>query len=203
MNKFLKFFVALFAISTLCFSFVSCGNDDDEPKQDGESYILYYTAMIPQGLLKIGTVEFYAYNPETGKEEGFTLPDNYGNDWENSGFSGVNSYLKKVSFTTDPAEFFVRYIAAKGKSGQDYSMTATFKMFDKEKIAAMENQQESIKCGTIILYPIALSSKGAYTVFDMNISSTHNSLTIASVVEHYDYWKERWSKPVSKSGKIE
>ena len=67
-------------MSTLCFSFVSCGDDNDEPKADEENYTLLCTAMIPHGLLKVGTVDFFALNPETGKESGFNLPDNYGND---------------------------------------------------------------------------------------------------------------------------
>lgn len=202
MNKFFKFFVALFVMSTLCFSFVSCGDDNDEPKTDEENYTLLCTAMIPHGLLKVGMVDFFALNPETGKESGFNLPDNYGNDWENSSFAAANDYLKKISFGNDPSKFFIRYIVVKGKSGQKYSMTATFKPFEKEKIAAMENQQESIECGTIILYPIALTPKGSFTAFDMSSSSSHQTITIASLVENYDHWKERWSKSTSISGTI-
>ena len=176
MNKFFRFFVAFFAISTLCFSFVSCGDDDnDGPNDEGtENYTLYYSAMIPSGLLKIGTVDFTATNPETGKEEGFTLPDNYGNDYEASSFSPINEY-----------------------------MTATFKIFDKEKIAALENQDEVIQCGSIALNPIGMTSKGVFKSFDLNNTTSLQSLTIASLVENYDRFKDRWNKTVSKSGKIE
>ena len=205
MNKFFRFFVAFFAISTLCFSFVSCGDDDnDGPNDEGtENYTLYYSEMIPSGLLKIGTVDFTATNPETGKEEGFTLPDNYGNDYEASSFSPINEYLNKVSFGTDLSKYYVRYILAKGKTGQNYSMTATFKIFDKEKIAALENQDEVIQCGSIALNPIGMTSKGVFKSFDLNNTTSLQSLTIASLVENYDRFKDRWNKTVSKSGKIE
>ena len=159
--------------------------------------------MIPSGLLKIGTVDFTATNPETGKEEGFTLPDNYGNDYEASSFSPINEYLNKVSFGTDLSKYYVRYILAKGKTGQNYSMTATFKIFDKEKIAALENQDEVIQCGSIALNPIGMTSKGVFKSFDLNNTTSLQSLTIASLVENYDRFKDRWNKTVSKSGKIE
>ena len=54
-------------MSTLCFSFVSCGDDNDEPKTDEENYTLLCTAMIPHGLLKVGTVDFFCPQPRNRK----------------------------------------------------------------------------------------------------------------------------------------
>ena len=111
--------------------------------------------------------------------------------------------MNKVSFVTDLSKYYVRYILAKGKTGQNYSMTATFKIFDKEKIAALENQDEVIQCGSIALNPIGMTSKGVFKSFDLNNTTSLQSLTIASLVENYDRFKDRWNKTVSKSGKIE
>ena len=74
MNKFFKFFVALFVMSTLCFSFVSCGDDNDEPKTDEENYTLLCTAMIPHGLLKVGTVDFLPSTPKQEKNQDLISP---------------------------------------------------------------------------------------------------------------------------------
>ena len=214
MNKFFRLFVAFLVMSTIGFSFVSCGSDGDDGQTGGgqaggggtqeENYALYYAAMFPQGLLKIGTVYFVATNFETGKEEGFTMPDNYGNDYNNSIFSQVNKYLAMLSPTAKPEQYFVRYIVCKGKKGQSYSMEAAFKLHDKETLAAMANQNDTLNFGTISLYPIVLSvSKGSFTSLDMNSASSSLSTTIAGVVEKYDYFKEKIEGVVSKKGVIE
>ncbi len=214
MNKFFSLFVAFLVMSTIGFSFVSCGSDGDDGQVGGdqagggepqeENYTLYCAAMFPQGLLKIGTVDFVATNPETGKEEGFTMPDSYGNDYNNPAFSQINKYLAMLSVTAKPEQYFVRYIVSQGKKGQSYSMKAVFKLHEKEKIAAMANQNETLNFGTISLYPIVLSmSKGSFTSFDMNSASSSLSTTIAGVVEKYDYFKERYEGEVSKNGVIE
>ena len=216
MNKFFSLFVAFLVMSTIGFSFVSCGSDGDdgqagddrgdqagEPQRE-ENYTLYCAAMFPQDLLKIGTVYFVATNPETGKEEGFTMPDSYGNDYNDPAFSAVNKYLEMLSVTAKPEQYFVRYIVSRGRKGQSYSMKAAFKLHEKETIAAMANQNETLNFGTISLYPIALSmSKGSFTSFDMNSASSSLSTTIAGVVEKYDYFKEKIEGVVSKKGVIE
>ncbi|MGN0222041.1 MAG: hypothetical protein ACI4BA_07985 [Prevotella sp.] len=196
-------------MSTIGFSFVSCGSDGDDGQADGggtqeENYTLYCAAMFPQGLLKIGTVYFVATNPETGEEEGFTMPDSYGNDYTNSVFSPVNEYLAMLSATAKPERYFVRYIVSQGKKGQSYSMKAAFKLHEKETIATMANQNDTLSFGTISLYPIVLSmSKGSFTSFDMNSASSSLTTTIAGVVEKYDYFKEKIEGVVSKNGVIE
>lgn len=99
-----KFFLALIALTSLCVSLVSCGKE--ETPQDG-TYTIFYTAMVPQGMMQIGTVDFDAVNLETGKTQGFTMPDKYGNDYENSSFSITNNYLSKYSFLQDPSKYYV------------------------------------------------------------------------------------------------
>lgn len=132
------------------------------------------------------------------------MPDNYGNDYNDSIFSPVNKYLALLSATAKPEKYFVRYIVSKGKKGQSYSMEAAFKLHEKETIAAMANQNDTLNFGTISLYPIVLSvSKGSFTSLDMNSASSSLSTTIAGVVEKYDYFKEKIEGVVSKKGVIE
>lgn len=198
-----KFFLALIALTSLCVSLVSCGKEDTP--QDGTTdgtYTIFYTAMVPQGMMQIGTVDFDAVNLETGKTQGFTMPDKYGNDFENSSFSITNNYLSKYSFLQDPSKYYVRYIVCKGKKGQTYSMTASFKIHDKTKLASLDNQEQVLFLGTIVLYPMAMTPENNITIFDMGGTTSSQTMTLGTLVENYDRFKDRWTKPVSKSGII-
>ena len=81
-------------------------------------------------------------------------------------------------------------------------MTASFKIHDKTKLASLDNQEQVLFLGTIVLYPMAMTPENNITIFDMGGTTSSQTMTLGALVENYDRFKDKWSKPVSKSGII-
>ena len=203
MNKFFKSFVAFLIIATLSISLVSCGGDDDPVQEPAQStYTIFYAALIPHDNLKVGTLEFTGYDPVQNKEHGYTLPDNYGNDWNQKGTESISNFIKATSLgAANEDSHFLRYIIAQNaKPGMKYSATAAYTL-SKEKLEALDPSTK-LNLGTVQLTPFLLSNTGSLGNINMSASFSTSSLTAEQVLSRFDYYSERYNKPKTIEGEI-
>lgn len=198
MKYFLKTLCAILVMSMLSAGFVSCGNDDDEPQQPStkEKCTLLYLAIIPKNDMDFGKVTFSATDPVKDKTYSYTMPDNVGDDWNNSAVANVNESLKKLlSFSgINPESLFLRYIVATDAT-QGMKCTAKVQFTPDKALAEQLDAETKYKIGApaLLLYAVGQTTGNIYPISG-HLSLTVLSMSGSALITNFDKYAERWSK---------